>query len=162
MYGLIPCILSSGSGLGLCVFHPKRHVPHPASCTCDLDPSWYPTYPENPNSPNNRKSPTVDGGNLAPFLPRRFLTAPYPLLALALKASRSKFVPMTEILHRLRQNSCQCQKGGAGMRRHVIENAYYAGGARFPPSTAGTLIMPPRTLRTLITPTSRILRTLKT
>ena len=61
-----------------------------------------------------------------------------PFLTLALKASRSKFVPMTEILHRLRQNSCQCQKVGAGMRRHVIENAYYAGGARFPPSTVAS------------------------
>ena len=31
-----------------------------------------------------------------------------PFLTLALKTSRNKFVPMTEILHRLRQNSCQC------------------------------------------------------
>ena len=77
----------------------------------------------------------MDGGNFAPLLQHRFLTAPYPLLTLPLKASRNKFVSTTEILHRLRQNSCQCSKGGAGMHRHVIEEAYYVGGARFPPST---------------------------
>ena len=37
-----------------------------------------------------------------------FLQPRTPFLTLALKASRSKFVPMTEILHRRRQNSCQC------------------------------------------------------
>ena len=37
-----------------------------------------------------------------------FLQPRTPFLTLALKASRNKFVPMTEILHRLRQNSCQC------------------------------------------------------
>ena len=70
-----------------------------------------------------------------------FLQPRTPFLTLALKASKNKFVPMTEILHRLRQNSCQCSKGGAGMRRHVIENAYYVGGARFPPSTVMVVVV---------------------
>ena len=37
-----------------------------------------------------------------------------PVLTLALKAPGNKFVPTTEILHRLRQNSCQCKKRGCG------------------------------------------------
>ena len=72
---------------------------------------------------------------LHPALQRKFLTARTPFLTLAFKASRNKFVPMMEILHCLRQNSCQYYKGGVGMHRHVIEEAYDVGGARFPPST---------------------------
>ena len=37
-----------------------------------------------------------------------FLQPRTPFLTLASKTSRNKFVPVTEILHRLRQNSCQC------------------------------------------------------
>ena len=51
---------------------------------------------------------TVDGGNLAPLLPRRFLTAPYPLFNIGIESLQKQICFKTEILHRLRQNSCQC------------------------------------------------------
>ena len=76
----------------------------------------------------------MDGGNLAPLLQRRFLTAPYHLFNIAVESLQKQICfndgnlapPQTEQLS---------MKGGAGMRRHVIEEAYYVGGARFPPST---------------------------
>ena len=78
----------------------------------------------------------MDGGNLAPSLQRRCLSAPYPLFNIGTESPGKQVCandgnlapPQTEQLSMLK-------KGGVGTRRRVIQDAFYVGGARFPPST---------------------------
>ena len=78
---------------------------------------------------------SVDGGNLAPLLQRRFFTAPYPLLNIGIENLQKQICSNDGNLAPPQTEQLSMLKEGAGMHCQVIEDAYYVGGARFPPST---------------------------
>ena len=64
---------------------------------------------------------TVDGGNLAPLLPRRFLTAPYPSFNIGIESLQKQICSNDGNLAPPQTKQLSMLKRGAGMRRHVIE-----------------------------------------
>ena len=82
----------------------------------------------------------MDGGNLAPLLQRKFLKAPYPCFNIGVENLQKQICSNDGHLAPPQAEQLSMLKGGAGMHRHVIEDTYYVGGARFPPSAVGITV----------------------